>query len=122
MTIHTSILPSMQEQFDSFRAQSTYHAPFMERVLESDRLTREDLTLLKSFAHESNKKLDLVAEILALHYRPKVDGLRGPEHYSWAGQSRVFTHAPDDSLHTHLHATKSDELSRSAINNPLVVS
>lgn len=93
MTMHTSTLPSIQQQLENFRAQPIADpAQFTEQILESNRLTREDLSLVKSFACENNKNFELVAEILALHHQPKVRVVQGRQHNSCTGQHLVIAH------------------------------
>lgn len=121
MIMHTSTLPSIQQQLDSVQPRLLADTvQLTDQLIENNRLIREDVSpLLKYLACDSKKNVELVAEILALHRHPNCAGVSQIfEDPSCAGQHIVIARDPNDSLNT----GESDKSYSSAIDEPLAAS
>lgn len=119
--MHTSTLPSIQQQLDSIQPRLMADTvQLTDQLLENNRLIREDVSpLLKDLACDNKKNMKLVAEILALHRHPNGAGvsqvLGDP---SCAAPHIVIARDPNNNLNTE----ESDNYYSSAIDKPLAVS
>lgn len=119
--MHTSTLPSIQQQLDSVQPRLIADTvQLKDQLLENNRLIREDVSpLLEDLACYNKKNMELVAEILALHRHPNGAGVSQVlEDPSCAGQHIVIARDQNKSLST----GESDKFYSSAIDKPLAVS